>query len=205
METLINNHIERILVIQTAFLGDVLLTFPIAHHLKKINPAYKISFLIKQELQQLTEIYPVVDEFILIDKTKYFASIVEVLNKIRNKFDVVISPHRSARSAIISYLSNSPVRISFDKSSLNFLYTHLIQYRKNKHEIERNLDLLKFFTPKFNWKEKIELKLDKYILNEKFMSWKTRGEKIVVIAPGTVWENKKISRLLFWSFSKKIN
>lgn len=204
METLIGNHIERILIIQTAFLGDVLLTFPIAHHLKKINPAYKVTFLIKKELSELKEIYPLIDEFIFIDKSKYISSINEIVKKIKNRFDVVISPHRSARSSIISFLSNAPVRISFNKSSLSFLYTHLVQYRNDQHEIARNLDLLKFFSPKLDWKERITLKLDKYILNEKFMIWKDNGEKIVVIAPGTVWETKRYPEYYFSVIAKKL-
>lgn len=191
METLTKNHFERILIIQTAFLGDVLLTLPLIHHLKKINPAYKISLLIKKELKEIEEIYPQVDEFIYIDKSKYFKSIYEVVEKIRNKFDIVIAPHRSARTAIIAYLSKAKFRISFKTSSLNFLYTHLVDYIKSDHEIKRNLNLLSLFTKEINWKEKIQLRLNSYVLNEQFMEWKTLNKKIVVIAPGTVWETKR--------------
>lgn len=204
METLIKNNIRRILVIQTAFLGDVLLSLPIAHHLKKINPAYKVSYLIKEELAQVTELYPVIDEFILIDKSKFFSSLRTIIPKIRNKFDIVISPHRSARSALISFFSNSSIRVSFDKSSLNFLYTHLVTYRKDFHEIERNLNLLSIFSQRLDWKEKISLKLDRYILNEKFMTWKDTNQKIVVIAPGTVWETKRYPEYYFTIVSKRL-
>lgn len=197
METLIRNNFERILVIQTAFLGDVLLTLPVAHHLKKINPAYKVSFLIKKELNQVREIYNGIDEYILIDKSKYLTSIFEVVKKIKNRFDVVISTHRSARSALISYLSNSRIRISFDRASLNFLYSHLVTYRKELHEIQRNLSLLSYFKNNIDWKEKIKLNLDDYIYNDKFMSWKTNKDKIVVIAPGTVWETKRYPEYYF--------
>lgn len=191
METLTKNHFERILIIQTAFLGDVLLTLPVIHHLKKINPAYKITLLIKKELKEIEEIYPQVDEFIYIDKSKYFKSIYKVVEKIRNKFDIVIAPHRSARTAIIAYLSRTKYRISFNTSSLNFLYTHLVNYIKSEHEIKRNLSLLSLFIKDIDWKEKIQMKLNTYVLNEQFMEWKTLNKKIVVIAPGTVWETKR--------------
>lgn len=203
METL-KNSFERILVIQTAFLGDVLLTLPIAHHLKKINPAYKITFLIKKELKQVQEIYKEIDEFILIDKSKYLSSIIEVTRKIKNKFDIVISPHRSARSAVISYLSNAKIRISFDKSSFNFLYSHLVNYRDNWHEIRRNLSLLNFLNAEIDWKEKINLELDQYIFNDIFMLWKTNNEKIVVIAPGTNWETKRYPEYYFSVVIKRL-
>ncbi|MGB9664695.1 MAG: glycosyltransferase family 9 protein, partial [Ignavibacteria bacterium] len=204
METLILNNFENILVIQTAFLGDVLLTLPIAHHLKKINPAYKVTFLVKKELNQIKEIYKEIDEFIFIDKSKYLSSIIEVLKKVRNKYDIVISPHRSARSAIISYFSNSKVRISFDKSSLNFLYTHLVKYQNDWHEIRRNLSLLSYFKTEIDWKENIDLNLDYYILNDLFMLWKNNHEKIVVIAPGTNWETKRYPEYYFSVLIKKL-
>ena len=204
METLIRNNFERILVIQTAFLGDVLLTLPLAHHLKKINPAYKVSFLIKKELNQISEIYNGIDEFILIDKSKYLTSIFDIVKKIKNRFDVVISPHRSARSALISYLSNARIRISFDKSSLNFLYSHLVTYRKDQHEIKRNLSLLTYFSKYIDWKERIKLNLDDYIFNDQFMFWKTNKEKIVVIAPGTNWETKRYPEYYYAALINKL-
>lgn len=197
METLTKNHLERILIIQTAFLGDVLLTLPVIHHLKKINPAYKISLLIKKKLIEIEEIYPQVDEFIYIDKSKYFKSITEVVGRIKNKFDIVIAPHRSARTAIISYLSRSKYRISFNISSLSFLYTHLADYIKTDHEIQRNLCLLSLFASEINWKEKIQLRLNSYVLYEQFMDWKNSNKKIVVIAPGTVWETKRYPEYYF--------
>jgi heptosyltransferase-2 len=204
METLIKNNFERILVIQTAFLGDVLLTFPIAHHLKKLNPAYKITFLIKKELKEVAQLYTEIDEYIFIDKSKYLSSIKEVVKQIKNKYDIVISPHRSARSAIISFLSNAKIRISFDKSSLNFLYTHLVPYKKGIHEIQRNLSLLSTFTNDLDWRERIPLRLDNFIFNEKFMIWKESGEKIIVIAPGTQWETKRYPEYYFASVVKKL-
>jgi len=204
METLIRNNFERILVIQTAFLGDVLLTLPLAHHLKKMNPAYKVSFLIKKELNQISEIYNGIDEFILIDKSKYLTSIFDIVKKIKNRFDVVISPHRSSRSALISYLSNARIRISFDKSSLNFLYSHLVTYRKDQHEIQRNLSLLTYFSKYLDWKEKIKLNLDDYIFNDQFMFWKTNKEKIVVIAPGTNWETKRYPEYYYAALINKL-
>lgn len=204
METLIKNNFERVLVIQTAFLGDVLLTLPVAHHLKKINPAYKVTFLIKKELHQVKDIYSGVDEFIFIDKSKYLSSIFEVVKKIENKYDIVISPHRSARSAIISFLSKAKIRISFDKSSLNFLYSHIVNYRQEIHEIQRNLSLLSYFNPKLDWKEKIKLNLDDYIFNDKFMSWKSNKEYIAVIAPGTAWATKRYPEYYYAALTKKL-
>jgi heptosyltransferase-2 len=204
METLIKNNFERILVIQTAFLGDVLLTFPIAHHLKKLNPAYKITFLIKKELKEVAQLYTEIDEYIFIDKSKYLFSIKEVVKQIKNKYDIAISPHRSARSAIISFLSNAKIRISFDKSSLNFLYTHLVTYKKGIHEIQRNLSLLSFFANDLDWRERIPLRLDNFIFNERFMIWKESGEKIIVIAPGTQWETKRYPEYYFASIVKKL-
>ena len=203
METLNKSSFNRILIIQTAFLGDVLLTLPIIHHLRKARPDYKISILVKSELKEIQDIYPYA-EFLFIDKSSKVKSIIETVKIIRKKYDIVISPHRSYRSAIISYLSKTPIRISFDKSSLNFVYTHVIKYQSRVHEIERNLSLIEPIIGKVNWKEQIRLNLLNYVFNEEFMNWKNRNDKVIVVAPGTVWETKRYPEYYYAILIRKL-
>lgn len=56
---------------------------------------------------------------------------------------MAISPHISARTALILFFSGIPIRIGFDRSELSWLYTHRIKHRWDMHEVDRNLELLK--------------------------------------------------------------
>ena len=42
------DSVRKILVIQTAFLGDVILATPVASELKRIFPAASIDFIVKK-------------------------------------------------------------------------------------------------------------------------------------------------------------
>ncbi len=194
---------KKIVVIQTAFLGDVLLTLPMIYHLKKKFPNAKIDVVVRPESSEIKFLLPSIDEVILLDKSREkIKNTMQLIKKLKkSEYDLLISPHRSFRTSMISYLSKIPITVGFDIASASFLYSKRVKYSSSKHEIERNLDLIKDFLGDYNlplhsvvvagWKEKIPLNLVPYIKNEKFNSWIKDEEKIIAIAPGTVWNTKK--------------
>ncbi len=128
----------KILLWQTAYLGDVVLSTPL---IKTVIESFRdshIAFVGRPFIRDLLKGYPI--ELIPYDKT--FKSSLEVLKKIKN-FDIAISMHRSMRTALMLYFSGIKTRIGFDKSELPFLYTHIVNHRWQVHEVERNLELLK--------------------------------------------------------------
>ena len=143
--------IKRILIIQTAFLGDVILCTPLIKATRKLFPQSFISFLLIPETKNVLENNPYLNEIIVFDKRgkerglKNFFKMVAKIKK-RN-FDLAIIPHRHLRSALLSYLAKIPQRIGFNKSTGFFLLTQKVKYQKNLHEIDRNLHLLKPFIP----------------------------------------------------------
>jgi heptosyltransferase-2 len=62
----------------------------------------------------------------------------------QEKFDLAIVPHRSVRSAALVRMAKIPRRLGFDRSAGAFLFTDRVPYTE-KHEVERNLDLLQPF------------------------------------------------------------
>jgi len=137
----------KILLIQTAFLGDVILTIPLVHSLKKDLKSKEVHVLIRPEAKSVFKNDPNVDKIILYDKRgteKGLINLYKIIKKIRkNRYDVVISPHRSLRSALITFFSNAPKRIGFNINSLNFVYNKKVKYVKKFHEVDRNLSLIR--------------------------------------------------------------
>ena len=78
----------------------------------------------------------------LITFDKGFWESFEVIEKLR-EYHIAISPHISARSALILFMAGVPTRIGFDRSELKWLYTHIVKHRWGIHEVDRNLELLK--------------------------------------------------------------
>jgi heptosyltransferase-2 len=188
---------EKILIVQTAFLGDVILTTPLIKGIKKISPDSFLSFLLIPETQDVLANNPRLDEIIIYDKRNkekgihFFFSLVK---KVKSKgFDKALIPHRSLRSACLCFLSKIPRRIGFDRSAGSFLFTRKVKYQKNHHEIERNLSLLS------NFKEKKEFLPELFPSQEDFskveMFFRDQnldaGEKLVGMAPGSIWATKR--------------
>ncbi|MCX7990063.1 MAG: glycosyltransferase family 9 protein [Aquificaceae bacterium] len=127
----------KILLWQTAYLGDVVLTTPLIKSLKKNFPGAHIAFVGRSFIVELLKGFQI--ELIPFDKG--LKESFQILEKIRD-FQVALCPHVSARSALILFLAGIPTRIGFDRSELPWLFTHRVRHRWNLHEVERNLQLL---------------------------------------------------------------
>jgi len=188
---------KRILIIQTAFLGDVILSTPLIKALRELFPDSFISFLLIPETKKVLENNPYLNEILVYDKRSKKGPICffRMIGKIRERgFDLAVIPHRSFRSALLSYLSRIPKRIGFDNSAGSFLFTEKVKYLANIHEIERNLNLLSQFDyhPK-NTSPELFLSPEVYSSARKLLydSDIREDEKIVGIAPGSVWATKR--------------
>jgi heptosyltransferase-2 len=136
---------KKILIIQTAFLGDVILALPMIQTLKNLIPDSEIDFLCIPNTANILENNPSVNKIIKFDKKgkDKLGKLFNIISDIREEhYDVILCPHRSFRSALITYFSRATVRIGFDRNSYSFLLTHKVQYDKKAHEIQRNLDLI---------------------------------------------------------------
>jgi len=137
---------KKILIIQTAFLGDVILALPMVQTIKAHLPDALVDFLCIPSTESVLQNHPAINKVIPYDKKggDKLDKFIEVLNEIREvEYDIVISPHRFLRSALLTYYSESKVRIGFEENSLAFLLTNKVKYIKDKHEIYRNLELVK--------------------------------------------------------------
>ena len=61
---------EKILIIQTAFLGDVILATPVISELSRIYPNAQIDFLVKKGNESLLANSPQLNSVLIFDKSK---------------------------------------------------------------------------------------------------------------------------------------
>jgi len=199
MEILVN---EKILIIQTAFLGDSILTLPMVQKLKEKYPNSIISVLCIPSTKEIFESSLYVDEVLVYDKKisqKSFYDLLKLIRIIRKKkYTHVYSPHRSIRSTLIAFLSGANSTCGFDIAGLSFLYKTKIKYQRNKHEVARNLDLIGYDTSGNNWKILPEILINPETI-EKINNIPAiiENNKIIAIAPGSVWKTKIYPRKYF--------
>lgn len=183
---------EKILVIQTAFLGDAILTLPLIQYLKKKNPNRLIDILCIPTTSEIFLHSKFINEVIVYDKkSKRIAAFLEIIKKIKNNnYDYIYSPHRSFRTALIVFFSKVKETIGFNTASFKFVYKKKIMYNTEIHEVARNLSLANFDFQNEDWQILPELYIPQQVFDKIDELTLTHKGKIAAIAPGSVWFTK---------------
>lgn len=184
---------ENILIIQTAFIGDVVLATPIIEKLHFQFPQAKIDFLLRKGNEGLFENHPFLNQVIVWDKkSEKYRNLFKTLLKIRSKkYDLVINLQRFASTGILCGFSKGKEKIGFQENPFSFLFHKKIPYRfklneKNPHEVERYHDLIKEITDEKSGLMKL------YPNQKAFDRVKTfKEKKYIVICPASVWFTKQ--------------
>ena len=181
-----------IAIVQTAFIGDVVLTTPLFDASRKAMPGEKIIAVVRAGCDNILENNPFVDEIVVWDKhgsdrgIKGQLRISAVLR--RQKIHTALVPHRSLRTSLALLFSGAKVRVGFAKGGGALFHTVRVPYKTGIHEVERNLMLAGAlgwqtdgFTPSIfpdnNDREAIDKLLDGI-------------NTYCVLAPGSVWATK---------------
>jgi len=184
----------KILVIQTAFIGDSILTLPMIQKLKEMFPESLIDVLAIPNTKEIFSASPYVNDVIVLDKKNVHKSLVALWNfgkEIKQRrYTKIYSPHRSFRTAFIVMQSGVKETFGFSNSSLMHVYKNLIEYKYNHHEVQRNLALIGYNN---DWKilPEIEIPLSAKERVNNFINENKINTKTAAIAPGSIWNTKK--------------
>ena len=133
----------RIVVVQTAYLGDLVLTTPLVRELARAQPAAEISLVTTRLGADVFVGLPGVREAIAFDKRRGgLGALVRLATRLRRaRFDVALLPHRSNRSAVLVRLAGIPVRIGFAGAPGAWTYTRRVRRDAAQHAVRRYLAL----------------------------------------------------------------
>lgn len=191
---------ERILVLQTAFLGDVILTLPLVQVLKKTFSTSKIDIMTIPRAAELLQNHPDIYNIVQYDKREKESGLRGFINKVQEikiqNYQVAFVPHRSMRSAALVKLAKIPIRVGFHNSTGRMFYNKVVRYDNSLHEIDRNLRLLSAIGVDFKQKEYPRLYPsgnDKNVVSDilKSNNLISPFSNLIAIAPGTVWNTKR--------------
>lgn len=184
---------KKILVIQTAFIGDVVLATALIENLHQQWPEVKMDILVRKGNESLFVSHPFLNQVLVWDKkNNKYHHWVGLLFKIRsNHYDVVVNAQRFAATGVWTALSGAKIKIGFDKNPFSFLFTNTVVHQfseKGQHEIDRNHQLLsclfetKVAMPKLYPTASDELAVINY-----------QQTPYLCIAPASVWFTKQFS------------
>lgn len=184
---------RKILVIQTAFIGDVVLATGLLEKLHEKFPGDQIDVLVRRGNESLFSGHPFIHEVLVWDKKQSkYRHLFDIIRKIRRSgYHRVINVQRFAATGMITAFSKAKHTIGFDKNPFSFLFTDIVRHEisdggKSLHEIERNHTLIASFTdakaanPRLYPSEKN---------TQAVAQWK--GQPYICVAPASVWFTKQ--------------
>lgn len=184
-----NKSFNKILIIQTAFIGDVILATPLIEKLRHFFPDANIDFLVRKGNEVLLASHPHIHELLIWDKGQDKSSnLLKVIKKIRgNKYDLVINAQRFFSSGLITLLSGASYRIGFNKNPLSFFFSEKVShYFDGRHEVVRNLSLISGITDTSFFKPRL------YPSASDYESVKTyKAQPFITLSPMSVWYTKQ--------------
>jgi heptosyltransferase-2 len=190
--------IRRMVLIQTAFLGDAVLTTPLIQGLRTAYPEAHLSLVCTPETADVFAKHPGISEVITYDKRgsqRSFPAMLRFAGDLRKRrFDAAFVPHRSMRSALLAWLAGIPRRIGFSSSQGKLFLTDIVPFEWGVHDVERNLALLKAVgAEKYSGGLSLSADADAgRIVEERFSAEGIiRGERILGINAGSVWATKR--------------
>lgn len=202
---ILNLSLQKFLIIQTAFIGDVVLATPLIEKLHAFFPEARIDFLLRKGNEQLLTGHPYIHEILVWDKkNEKQRNLFRMLARIReNRYDKLINVQRFFATGLLTAFSGAKETIGFDKNPLSTFFTKKIKHPIGGitavHETERNLELIRDFTDGSLYKPKLYPSAADYLAVVDF----SKG-KYITLSPASVWFTKQFPASQWIQFINKI-
>ncbi len=194
---------NKILVIQTAFIGDVILVTSLLETLHNNHPYSTIDIVVRKGNESLFNKHPFLGQIYVWDKkNNKTKNLFTILKNIRKEgYDLTLGVQRFFNAGLLTAFSKGKMTIGFDKNPLSFLFKKKIKHQigTGLHEIERNFNLISSFNKKLHK----GLKLYPTDQNLETTS-QYKKEKYIVIAPASVWFTKQYPKEKWIEFLNRI-
>jgi len=201
-------RVRQILVIRLDLLGDMVLSLPAVHALKRAYPNAQVTVLALPYAAALLELAPVVDSVLTYDVNRIrrpadvlsprsYRELLAVVRRLRQaNFDLCLSLH-GRFACVMAWLSRCPRRYGYRAEAYPFMLTHTLpggRYDAGQHEVLYNLRLAELAGAPADWTQRLggsqapkltvpltEQRRMRHLLAE----WEIRADSLlVVIHPG---------------------
>ncbi len=188
---------NRTLVIQTGFLGDLVLTLPLLAALHVRHPEAAVTVAVREGLGDLVRDQPGVTDTIVIRKRQTWREQVVTdvarFRKLRRaRYATVLLAHRSIRTGLHAWCTRAPRRVGFAAAPSSWACTETVPYDTESHVSARFLSLLDDASsapslPRYVVPGRAHDAAGR-LLAEQGVG---RDDPFVTIAPGSVWATKR--------------
>jgi len=184
---------QKILVIQTAFIGDAILASAMLETLHKHLPAATLHLMVRKGNESLYNQHPFLEKVWIWNKKEgKYRSLLKMLSAVRKeKYDTVINLQRFGATGFLTAFSKGKQTIGFSKNPFAQFFTDKVvhEWGNGTHEIERNNALLKPLLGEVTKVEKPKLyptEKDVAAIQDLMV------DEFVCMAPTSVWFTKQL-------------
>lgn len=142
-------NMTNILVINLAFIGDVILSTPVTRALHEAYPAAQIDMLTVPAAAAIAERNPYIHKVHIYDKKgchKTWPGAIGLVRQLRQyNYDMVICTNFAVRGAMLARAIGAPCRVGYDAQHGKWFLTHTVSAMRPviRHEAENYLDVLR--------------------------------------------------------------
>ena len=194
---------QKILVVQTAFIGDVILATAIVEKVKQYFPYAQIDFLLRKGNESLFNQHPLINKVLIWDKHHHkYTNLVKLISLVRkSRYDVVVNLQRFAAMGLLTAFSGAKQTLGFSKNPVSWLFTKSFDHRidNHQHETERNHQLIAHLTDAIPAKPKLYPSRKDYEAIAGYIS-----TPYICVAPTSVWFTKQFPEEKWIEFLKHI-
>lgn len=193
---------ERILILQTAFLGDLILTLPLLDAVHRRWPKASIDVIVRASYANVLDGHAAVRSVIPYDKhasERGIGAMRSMVGRLRERrYDLAFVPHRSFRSGLLVWLTGIKRRVGYRRVTGSIFYTDRVPRDMTQHESARVLALLNPLDSEYVARQdsRPHLPVDRMDTLDEVDDWMDevglpRDRRLVVLAPGSVWATKR--------------
>lgn len=140
----------KYLIIQTAFIGDVILATALIEDLISADAKAEIHFLLRKGNESLLAEHPHISKLWVWDKSRKWHSLGQLVPQLRRqRYTTVFNLQRYFSSGLFTLLAGARQRVGFAKNPLSWFFTRRIGhiFADGVHEVDRNHALINDLVP----------------------------------------------------------
>jgi lipopolysaccharide heptosyltransferase II len=124
----ITNGAPKILLVRLRLIGDVVLTTPLVHALRRRFPDARLTYVVEAAAAEVVRGNRNLTDVVVIPRTRGFARLRDDLALARRlrtqRYDVAIDLHGGPRAGWLAWSSGAPIRIGYRITGRSWMYTH---------------------------------------------------------------------------------
>ncbi len=195
---------KKILIIQTASIGDVILATPLLENLHRSYPDATIDLLVKKGTEFLFASHPYLGKLYVWNKSdRKLRNLYNILKEIQSeRYDLVVNVQRFFLTGFLTAFSRSKQTIGFDKNPFSIFFSRRVKHRIKEgeyHETERNLLLIKHLVEQTENRPVLYPSKQDDALTSQY-----KTHRYICVAPASLWQTKQFPADKWVEFLKAV-